>query len=64
MRNIHLPPITPEVQADDVEKAVPTTLRSATKSPGVAVNGLGPAERIVAAALASAGPQAMAQLKL
>ena len=52
------------VMAEDVEHAVPDTLRGATNALEWLWNGLGPAERIVASALASAGPQAITQEEL
>ena len=54
------PSVTPAL----VESAVPATLRSATNALEWLWGGLGPAERIVASALAGAGPGAITQEEL
>ena len=54
------PVVTPAL----VESAVPATLRSATNALEWLWGGLGPAERIVASALAGAGPGAITQEEL
>jgi len=54
----------PAVRAEDVEGAVPEALDSAKNSLEWLWDGLGPAERVVASALAQAGPDVITQKEL
>lgn len=54
----------PTVLVSDVDAAVPSTISSATNSLEWLWNGLQPAERIVASALAEAGPTPITQVEL
>jgi len=58
------PEQAPTVNAEDVEQAVPEALKTAENSLTWLYDGLGPAERVVASALAQAGPKAIAQEEL
>ncbi len=58
------PEDAPVVRSEDVEQAVPEAVKSATNSLEWLWNGLGPAERVVASALAEAGPEIITQDKL
>ena len=55
------PEITPIVQTANIKQAVPETLKSSTNSLEWLWSGLGPAERVVASALAEAGPDLITQ---
>ncbi|MCP4352452.1 MAG: DUF1566 domain-containing protein [Desulfobacterales bacterium] len=55
------PEDVPVVRSEHVEQAVPEAVKSATNSLEWLWNGLGPAERVVASALAEAGPDVITQ---
>jgi tetratricopeptide (TPR) repeat protein len=58
------PEDTPTVQSDDVKNSVQEAIRTATNSLEWLWNGLQPAQRIVASALAEAGPKLITQQEL
>ncbi len=58
------PEESPNIQPVDVETAIPATLRSATNALEWLWDGLGPAQRVVASALAGAGSEAVTQEEL
>ena len=56
-----MPDNLPVVQISDIEHAIPETLKSSTNSLEWLWDGLGPAERVVASALAEAGSEIITQ---
>lgn len=58
------PKETPSVQPGEVRAAIPATLLSSTNALEWVWDGLGPAERVVASALAGSGPESKTQAEL